>query len=124
MADSLSKSSIENNRVRSFNKGIGLTKTITPARKLKRAVKSSDEKKLRQILKEMDFADVQKQAVYEVAPKTSGVSGMEKKMMGEDARYRTFIKSGSANSKVCDIKVLVVKENKEKLLGWRLYVSK
>ncbi|MBD0352915.1 MAG: hypothetical protein ICV65_17375, partial [Flavisolibacter sp.] len=123
MAGTLAKSSIDNNRMRLFSKGMGLKKTITPAKKVSRAVKTSDEKKLKEILKETDFTEVQTEHVYEVKPNVAGIRGMQKKLMGENIRYRTFIKPG-AKSKVCDITVLVVKENKEKLLGWRMYVSK
>ncbi len=118
----LARSSIENNRMRLFSKGMGLKKSITPAKKVKSAPKSSHEKKLKEVLREMNFAGAQEH-VFEVKPKTAGVSGMEKKMMGESARYRTYVKPGKKNN-ICDIKVLVVKENKEQLLGWRLYVSK
>jgi hypothetical protein len=120
----LAKSSIANNRMRLYSKGMSLKKSITPAKEMKTKVKSSNEKELKEVLKELNFAGADEK-VYEVKPKTAGMTGMEKTMMGESARFRTYIKSapGTKNN-ICNVKVLVVKENKEQLLGWRMYVSK
>ena len=118
----LSKSSITNNRIRLFSKGVGLKRVTTPSKLMQVQVKSSNQKELNKILTEMNFEDA-KQKVYEVKPKTAGMTGMEKMLMGEHARFRTFVKGGS-HKQICDLKVLVVKENKEQLLGWRMYVSK
>jgi len=119
----LSKSSVANNRMRLFSKGMGLKRITTSSKKVSKQVKSSDEKKLAQVLKETKFENAE-ESVYEVMPKTAGLSGMEKVLMGDKALYRTFVKEGRKNTPVCDLKVLVVKENKEQLLGWRMYVSK
>jgi hypothetical protein len=119
----LAKSSVTNNRMRLFSKGMGLKRITTSSKLIKSSVKSSDEKKLAKVLKEMNFENAT-ESVFEVKPKTAGMSGMEKTMMGEKALYRTFVKEGKRNTPVCNLKVLVVKENKEQLLGWRMYVSK
>lgn len=119
----LAKSSIANNRMRLFSKGIGLKRITTGAKKVINEVKSSDEKKLAQVLKELNFTGAEER-VYEVKPKTIGLSGMEKMLMGEKARYRTFVKQGPGKQQICDLRVLVVKENEDQLLGWRMYVSK
>jgi len=118
----LSKSSIANNRMRLFSKGMGLKRTTTPAQKMTTAVKSSNEKELKKILKGLKFEDAEEK-VYEVKPKTAGMTGMAKTMMGEHARFRTFVKE-KKQEPICDIEVLVVKENRDQLLGWRMYVSK
>lgn len=118
-----SNNTTENRRIRLFSKGIGLKKTITPAKKISEEGRSSDVKGLNALLKKTAFDKVDKVGVYEVKSKGAGASELEKKMMGEDALYRTYIKPGP-ETKVCDIKVLVVKENKEQLLGWKMYASK
>lgn len=118
----LAKSSITNNRMRLFSKGLGLKRITTPSKKMAVPSKSKNDKALKKILKEMNFEDA-KQKVYEVKPKTTGMTGMEKMLVGEHARFRTFIKDENRDH-ICDIKVLVVKENEEQLLGWRMYVSK
>ena len=118
----LAKSSIANNRMRLFSKGIGLKRITTPAQKMTTTIKSSNQKELKSILKELQFEDAEEK-VYEVKPKTAGLTGMEKMLMGEHARFRTFVKEDKQQN-ICAIEVLVVKENKEQLLGWRMYVSK
>lgn len=125
----VSKASIENNRIKLYSKGMGLKRTLTPATKVVDNKKSGDQAKLKKVLKEVGFEDVPQASMFEVKPKKNGKSGMEKAMMGEDARFRTFIKPKykdfmDRKNHICDIKVLVVKENNENLLGWRLYVSK
>jgi hypothetical protein len=48
---------------------------------------------------------------------------LQKKLSGQNARFRTFIKPHKSDD-IFDIKVLVVKEDKDQILGWRVYESR
>ena len=61
--------------------------------------------------------------MYAVKPKLKGLTGMQKKLAGQDSRFRTFIKE-DGNAILHQIKVLVVKEDKEQILGYRVYESR
>ena len=65
----------------------------------------------------------EKELVYEVKTKSTAGDGLQKSLAAQDARFRTFIKHNKKDN-VYTIRVLVVKENKEQLLGWRVYVSR
>lgn len=116
--------SIENNRINLFNKGISLKNEIAPASKKRKSVTASKNKKeINQILKNTDFTDAVKELVYDVEVSSSISTGIAKKLMGSNASFRTFIKPGKKGATI-DIEVLVVKENNDQVLGWRVYVSR
>ena len=119
----MSGNTVENNRINLFNKGVSLKRTIAPSKKQKRITKSSDQKQLNDILKTTNFEKAEKEIVYEVKPMLKGITGLQKKMAGETARFRTFIKPDSRDG-LYHHQVLVVKEDKEQILGWRVYESR
>lgn len=119
----LSGGTIENNRANLFHKGVSLKNSIAPSKRQKVVPKSGNQKELNEIIKIANFQDADKELMYAIKPKMKGLSGLQKKLSGENARFRTFIKS-EKNNKAPRLKVLVVKENKEQVLGWRVYESK
>ena len=119
----LSGGTIENNRANLFHKGISLKNSIAPSKKQRVVSKSGDPKGLKEIIKIANFEDAEKELLYAVQPKMKGLTGLQKKLSGQNARFRTFIKPNKSDN-VFDIKVLVVKEDKEQILGWRVYESR
>ena len=61
--------------------------------------------------------------LYSILSKHSA-KGKQKKVTGETARYRAYIKPDGAQDNIKTIKVLVVKEDNDQLLGWRMYESR
>lgn len=119
----LAGNTIENNRINLFNKGVNLQRSISTSKKLDGKIKSSNSRQLTEILTSTKFNNAEQESVYLVQAKGKITTGFAKKLAGEDTRFRTFIRSGKKNS-LTDIKVLVVKENKEQILGWRIYESR
>ncbi|MES2645263.1 MAG: C25 family cysteine peptidase [Bacteroidota bacterium] len=114
---------IYNTRAALSTKGIGLQQTIEPSKKqTKRQSARSDNKVFNALLKETSFENAGKELVYSIDTKHSG-KGTQKMVTGENARYRTFIKEGQTED-IINIKVLVVKEDAEQVLGWRVYESR
>lgn len=129
--ETISKSSTANNRIRLESKGADLQNSVAASKKKKGAAASTNKAQLGKLLAATDFTNA-KEVVYEAKPNQKGMSGLQKRIMGEKAVFRTFIKS-KPGKKVCDYKVLVVKEaagkkkrtgSDEGLLGWRIYHSK
>ena len=114
---------IENNRVNLYHKGVSLKNSIAPSSKQRIVPKPSDAKRLKEIIQATHFEDAEKELMYVVKPKLKGLTGMQKKLAGQDSRFRTFIK-GDGNAILHQIKVLVVKEDKEQILGYRVYESR
>ena len=114
---------IENNRVNLFHKGMSLKNSIAPSKKQRIVSKPPDSKRLKEIIQMTDFEDADKILLYAVKPKMKGLTGMQKKLAGQDSRFRTFIKR-DGKSHLHNIKVLVIKEDKEQILGYRVYESR
>ena len=122
-AKSSSGNTIFNTRAALSTKGLGLHQTIEPSkRQTRRPSVRGNDKEVKTILKNTDFEDAEKELVYSIQTKRTA-KGLQKKLTGENARFRTFIKP-SATEAVVNIKVLVVKEDQEQVLGWRLYESR
>ena len=78
---------------------------------------------MKEIIAATNFEDADKILMYTVKPKLKGLTGMQKKLAGQNSRFRTFIK-GDGASNFHQIKVLVVKEDKDQVLGYRVYESR
>lgn len=113
----------KNNRINLFNKGLNLQRSISASKKTDGKIRSGNTRQLNKILISTKFNDTDRRGVYLVEDKDKTSTGFAKKLIGEDTRFRTFIKPGE-NKFLSDIKVLVVKENKDQILGWRIYESK
>jgi hypothetical protein len=114
----MAMNTISNSRAALFSKGMSLKQNLQPSHKAKRFVKSSMDKEMQDVLISVNFGTPDQEFLYGV-DEMSGMSGLQKKLMGQDARYRAFIKRKEGTP--FETKVLVVKEGKDKLLGWRLY---
>lgn len=120
-ARGLSGTTIFNTRSALSTKGLSLHQSMEPAKK-SRISKPGNQKQVNEILKATNFHNADKELLYNIQTKRSG-AGLQKKLTGEDARYRTFIKPGTKDT-INNIKVLVIKEDKEQVLGWRVYESR
>jgi hypothetical protein len=120
---SIPGTTIYNTRAALSTKGIGLQQTIEPSKKQTRKLSvRGNNKEVKALLKETNMEDAEKELVYNIQSKHSG-KGTQKMITGENARYRTFIKEGVPDD-IINIKVLVVKEDAEQVLGWRVYESR
>lgn len=119
----VSKNTVQNTRMKLFNKGADLKKSLAPSHKEKSVTPSAHQKDINILLKETGFTAYDKKASYKASIKTGSQSIAEKKLAPRTARFRTFVKEISTPGSVGfrNIKVLVVKESREQLLGWRIY---
>jgi len=106
-----------------LTKGINIGQSVAPSRKIKTSVKSKHQRELNAVLKQTGFDDAGKKMVFEAGRGKKGESGM-KKFLGGTTRYRTYQKARRRHDGIRDIKALVVKENDQQLLGWKVYVSR
>ena len=116
---------IMNNRKKLFEKGMTLKESIG---KTTRTIKG--DKGLRhtgavnRILSDTGFTNNDKASVYKVLSKKRMGSIMQKKMGGNDVKFRTFVQNWHTKSEASRYKVLVIKENPSEILGWRTYYSR
>lgn len=120
--NSVSGTTIFNTRAALSSKGLGLQESMEPSRQQRRQSKPGNPKQLKQLLKDSNFEDAEKMLVYSILSRHSG-RGKQKIITGETARYRAFIKPKTTN-KLKHLQVLVVKEDNQQLLGWRVYESR
>lgn len=115
--------SIQNRRLNLFSKGITLGQSMAPCVKLKTKERAIHKGDVKEILKVTGFSNVDAGKVYETRFRTSP-SPKNKKAAGGRMRYLTFEKSGQKPKGLTNIRVLVVKENSDQILGYRVYVSR
>lgn len=114
---------VENRRMKFAQKGADLKKNLAPSQKQRSAAQSKHSTKINQLLKQAGISHKDKSSVYSVKARSSGVA-TGAKMLGEtDTKFRTFTKV-TAEKNFNNFEVLVVKESKEQLLGWKIYVRK
>jgi hypothetical protein len=70
-------------------------------------------------MEQAGFTGKEKQSVYKVDIKGKKVSPMQKAMLGENVAFRTYTKK--VDKPYGYYKILVVKEDKNQMLGWRVY---
>jgi len=114
---------VENRRMKFAQKGADLKKNLAPAQKQQSSTRSKHSTQINQLLKQAGISHNDKTSVYSVKSRPSGAS-TGAKMLGEtDTKFRTFTKM-TAEKNFNNFEVLVVKESKEQLLGWKIYVRK
>jgi hypothetical protein len=118
-AKSMMMNSISNSRGALASKGNGLLNTMQPSQKEKSVTKSKHQTELADILNATNFGGAQQEFLYEVAPPPTA-SGLQKSLGGGAASFRAFIKKGKTTD-AFDVSVLVIKENKTQVLGYRVY---
>jgi hypothetical protein len=116
-------STIENRRINLLTKGISIGESVAPSRKIKTSTRSKHQKELNVVLKQTGFNNAGKEIVFEAGRGKKGAGGM-KKFLGGTTRYRTYQKARRRHDGIRDIVALVVKENDQQLLGWKVYVSR
>jgi Peptidase family C25 len=122
------ENTIHNNRINLFNKGVNL-KTAT-ARSVKQATvtPSKNAAEINSLLKQTHFTNADRKGLYKVESssyKAKAVSRGGKALVNTPAKFRTFIKETSQPAdKIKNIRILVVKETNEDVLGWKIYVSR
>ena len=119
----ITSDTVANRRMKFAQKGADLKKNLATAQKQKTAVKSKHSTQINQLLKQAGISGTDKTAVFNVKAKVTGGTGAGKKLAEQDTKFRTFTKITSAK-KFDNVQVLVVKESKEQLLGWKIYVRK
>ncbi|TAD85063.1 MAG: hypothetical protein EAY75_11970 [Bacteroidetes bacterium] len=119
---SMMMNTIFNSRGALAAKGKGLLSTMQASQKEKRVLKSKHESELAGILNATNFDDAQEEFLYQVGTTVAPI-GMQKLMTGGPASFRTFIKKGKTQN-AFEVRVLVVKENKTQVLGYRVYERK
>lgn len=119
----VAQDTVSNTRIKLFNKGYDLKKNLAPCYKEKIITTSAHQRNINRLLKETGFVAFEKKGVYKASIKKGIQSTTEKKLAPRTARFRTFVKSVSTPGSVefNNIRVLVVKESGEQLLGWRIY---
>jgi DNA-binding protein H-NS len=114
---------VENRRMKFAQKGADLKKNLAPALKQRSSTKSKHAGQINKLLKQAGITAKDKSSVYSVKSKSAGAA-TRAKMLGEtDTKFRTFTKM-TAGKNFNNFEVLVVKESKEQLLGWKIYVRK
>jgi hypothetical protein len=114
---------IQNRRMNLFNKGISIGRSTAPSRKI-RTRPSKHHREIMAVMKDTGFAAIKKQMVFESKPRKQTQEMMIKALTGGRTRFRAFQKSSRGRTGIRNIKVLVVKENDQQVLGWRVYVSR
>lgn len=123
-------SAIVNSRKNLFMKGITLAESIGITKRQKEGspltvrlpLSNNQTLSIDKILEKNSFKRDDKKAVYSVKPKTADILGLQKKFGGKSVRFHTYIQNPMERLK--KIRVLVVKENAEQILGWKVYESR
>ncbi len=122
------ENTIHNHRINLFNKGVNL-KTVT-ARSVKQTniTPSKNAAEINSLLKQTHFTNADRKGLYKVETsqyKAKAAARGGKSLVNTPARFRTFIKETSKPSdKITDIRILIIKETNEDVLGWKIYVSR
>ena len=119
----ITSDTVANRRMKFAQKGADLKKNLATAQKQKSSVPSKNSAQINQLRKQTGISPNDNAAVFNVKAKGGGVAGAGKKLAEQDTKFRTFTKITSAK-KFDNIHVLIVKESKEQLLGWKIYVRK
>ena len=119
----ITSDTVENRRMKFAQKGADLKKNLAPSQKQKSSAPSKHAAQINKLLKQAGITKSDKTSVYSIKAKSAAVIGGAKILGETDTKFRTFTKVTPAK-KFNNIEVLVVKESKEQLLGWRVYVRK
>lgn len=119
----ITSDTVENRRMKFAQKGADLKKNLAPSQKQKSSAPSKHAAQINKLLKQAGITKSDKTSVYSIKAKPAAVTGGAKILGETDTKFRTFTKVTPAK-KFNNIEVLVVKESKEQLLGWRVYVRK
>lgn len=116
--------SIQNRRLNLFSKGITIGQSVAPSVQLTKKKTLRHRSGVRQILEQTGFTKNVAEKVYETRYRKAPSAELRKGLQGGKMRYLTFEKSGKRPKGLTNIRVLVVKENDDQILGYRVYVSR
>ena len=111
---------VENRRLNLFSKGISIGQSMAPSQKVKTTGKTKHKSDVNSILSQTGFSKNLKENVYEAHFSSKTTGEMKKAMQGGKTRFRTYQKSKKKQKGLLNIEVLVVKENDEQVLGYRV----
>ena len=119
---------VQNNRMKLVSKGISLGNSMSPSVKIDAQPESANREELAGIIRKTRFQNASQKGIYAVQANPA-LNGIQKNVTGNHIVFRTFIKQKqkynfNRKHKYNRIKVLVVKENKNQILGWRVYESR
>lgn len=115
---------IENRRMNLATKGVSIGRSISPSVRKKTRTKSKHQKEINAVLKQIGFTDANKEIVFETTGSGKAGAGDGKAFSGGKTRFRTYQKGKRKHGGIPNIEVLVVKENDQQVLGWKVYVSR
>jgi len=117
--------STANRRINLFTKGMSLGESMAPAIKTDKFEKSVHHAAIAAIQKEAGMeGDIAEQVFDTAISPAQGKNALQKSFPGIAPRFRTYQYQQGSNRNMIDIKALVIKENDEEVLGWRVYVSR
>ncbi len=121
---------IQDHRIELAEKGMGLSRTIIPSKWASRKSPSPYAEQIRQLVQQNGF-DPATEELYVAKPTRTPAalrnSLAGKTIFGGNIRYRTFMHNEKAEkgpARLTHIRVLVVKENDNGLLGYKIYLSR
>jgi len=120
---------IANSRKNLFIKGMSLKNTISTSEKQQKDIPVKDKKSLKKIFKKTNIHSKDKISVHKINSRQVIGSGIGRRMDGKSTMFHTYVKDIEYTHPLQKIKmqrqhVLVVKENDDQILGWRVYESK
>jgi hypothetical protein len=124
----VASNTVQNTRKKLREDGLDLKLKLAPCEKQKRTTASSDPAELNKLLRQTGLQNYTRKAEYKsiMKRKRSTATGMKRAQRDATATFRTFAQTTptSKGVKFDNIKVLVVKEDNEQILGWRVYVRR
>lgn len=117
-------STIQNRRLNLFSKGITIGQSVAPSVQLTKKKPQRHRSGVRQILEETGFTKNVAEKVFETRFRKAPSPELRKVLQGGKMRYLTFEKSGKRPKGLKNIRVLVLKENDDQILGYKVYVSR
>jgi hypothetical protein len=126
---------VENRRIKLFCKGLDLAATIAPSALISKSkIKAPEppQKAIDKIFKDSGFTGKEKDFLYKVKSRRIKSTAFSNSMTGgqhvtfraytQDVTFRAYIKESKRIKEKFNIsKVLVIKQNGTRLLGWRVY---
>jgi hypothetical protein len=122
--------SVDNRRMKLNKKGTDLFAIVETSERVAipkmKGKKKTNADQMKEVLKEVGFSGEEEEFLFEVKSKSSKGATFAKSITGSDTvTFRAFIpKSKEVKENFNVFEVLVLKENGDKLLGWRLYQRK
>lgn len=118
----------ENRRLNLFNKGISLANSLAPCERVdssQESLKKPLTNNVKMVFDQIGFTGEEKEIIYEVKGKNKKLNTFTKGMIAaKNVKFRAYIKKPEKINGISISDVLVLKENDNDLLGWKLYHSK